>query len=56
MRISHGDCEEDAVYVARQLEAHGLKTEIRMIDTVIGSHTGPGVMTAFFVGKKRVPF
>ena len=39
VRISHGDCIEDAQYVAAQLEAAGLKTEVRMIDTVIGSHT-----------------
>lgn len=56
VRISHGDCEEDARYVAGKLEAAGLRTEIRMIDTVIGSHTGPGVMTAFFIGGKRAPF
>lgn len=56
VRISHGDCEDDARYVAEQLEAAGLKTEVRMIDTVIGSHTGPGVMTAFFVGGARGPF
>ena len=56
MRISHGDCEEDARYVADKLQAAGLQTEIRMLDTVIGSHTGPGVMTVFFVGSKRGPF
>lgn len=56
VRISHGDCEDDARYVADKLEAAGLKTEVRMIDTVIGSHTGPGVMTTFFIGEKRGPF
>lgn len=56
VRISHGDCEEDAQYVADYLkEKGGLSSEIRMIDTVLGSHTGPGVMTVFFVGEKRGP-
>lgn len=56
VRISHGDCEEDALFVANYLkEKAGLPSEIRMIDTVLGSHTGPGVMTVFFVGSKRGP-
>lgn len=56
VRISHGDCAADARYVADKLEQAGLKTEIRMLDTVLGAHTGPGVMTTFFIGEKRGPF
>lgn len=56
VRISHGDCMEDARYVADKLEAEGLKTEIRMIGTVLGSHTGPGVIATCLVGSKRGAF
>ena len=56
MRISHGDCETDAQYVADRLKEAGLRTEIRMIDTVLGSHTGPGVLAIFFIGSQRGPF
>jgi DegV family protein with EDD domain len=53
VRISHGDCLEDAEYVAAQCRKAGLAVEIRIINTVIGSHTGPGVMTLFYIGSER---
>jgi len=57
IRISHGDCEPDACYLADYLRSRGLKNiEIRMIDTVIGSHTGPGVIALFGIGQERHPF
>ena len=57
IRISHGDCESDALYLADYLRSHGLKNiEVRMIDTVIGSHTGPGVIALFGIGQERRPF
>lgn len=56
VRINHGDCLEDAQYLAELLAADGIPSQIRFIGTVIGSHTGPGVMTAFFVGRERKPF
>lgn len=56
VRINHGDCLDDAKHLAKLLAAEGIPSEIRFIGTVIGSHTGPGVMTAFFVGKERKPF
>lgn len=56
-RISHGDCEADAQYLADYLaQKAGIQTEIRVLDTVLGSHTGPGVVTLFYIGKERAPF
>ena len=53
--IGHGDCAEDAKYLADQVRARfGVKhVYINYIGAVIGSHTGPGVATVFFFGKKR---
>ena len=53
--ITHGDCKEDAEFVARQVEKkmgiHNIL--INCIGTVIGSHTGPGVVAVFCMGNKR---
>lgn len=53
--ISHGDCIDDAKYVSAQVKAkYGIKTEIiGTIGPVIGSHSGPGTVALFFVGKDR---
>lgn len=53
--ITHGDCEEDAAYTADLVKKkmgidHIL---INNIGTVIGSHTGPGVVAVFCMGNKR---
>ena len=55
MFISHGDCAEDAEYLARVLkEKHGAKhVHINHVGAVIGSHAGPGVLALFFLGKHR---
>ena len=55
MFLSHGDCREDAEYVARQLkEKCGVKeVVIGYIGSVIGSHAGPGTLALFFMGKHR---
>ena len=55
MFISHGDCQEEAEYLAEVLkEKHGVKEVIiGYIGGVIGSHTGPGTMALFFLGSKR---
>lgn len=53
--ITHGDCLEDAEYVA-DLVREKIKPEqilINNIGTVIGSHTGPGVVAVFCMGNKR---
>ena len=53
--ITHGDCEEDAAYVAELVkEKMGINNIlINCIGTVIGSHTGPGVVAVFCMGEKR---
>ena len=53
--ITHGDCIEDAEYVAGLVrEKMGIDNIlINNIGTVIGSHTGPGVVAVFCMGKKR---
>lgn len=52
--ISHGDCIEDANYVAEQVRALGVKDiYINFIGPVIGSHSGPGTVALFFLGSER---
>ena len=53
--ISHGDCIEDAEFVARLVrERCGVKdVKINYIGAVIGSHSGPGTVALFFLGDKR---
>lgn len=53
--ITHGDCQEDAEYVAKLVrEKLGIENIlINNIGTVIGSHTGPGVVAVFVMGNKR---
>ena len=53
--ITHGDCLEDAEYVAKLVrERLGIENIlINNIGTVIGSHTGPGVIAVFVMGNKR---
>ncbi len=52
--IVHGDCEEDAAFLEKQIkERFGIeKVIINGIGAVIGSHTGPGVISVFFMGEK----
>ena len=53
--ISHGDCVEDAEYLAGILkEKYGVKeVVIGYVGAVIGSHAGPGVLALFFLGNPR---
>ena len=53
--ISHGDCEEDAQYVAQQCRErlHVKDVLIHYIDPVIGAHSGPGTVALFFFGEQR---
>ena len=55
MFISHGDCVEDANYLAQVLkETYGVRhVHINHVGAVIGSHAGPGVLALFFMGKHR---
>jgi len=55
MFISHGDCLEDAEYLAGLLkEQYGAKeVYINYVGAVIGSHSGPGTLALFFMGEHR---
>lgn len=54
--ISHGDCIDDAKYVADQVRKRfGLMKRIVIgnVGPVIGSHSGPGTVALFFMGETR---
>ena len=53
--ISHGDCMEDALYLAELVkEKFGIvKAMIHHIGPVIGSHAGPGALTLSFMGESK---
>ena len=53
--ITHGDCLEDAEYVADLVrERFGVSDVlINWVDPVIGAHSGPGTMALFFLASQR---
>lgn len=53
--ISHGDCIEDAKYLADKIkEKLAVKdVMINILDPVIGAHSGPGTVALFFIGSER---
>ena len=53
--ISHGDCEQDANYLADILRTRfGVKDiTINYVGPVIGAHSGPGTLALFFLGSER---
>ncbi|MFA9380188.1 MAG: DegV family protein [Acetanaerobacterium sp.] len=53
--ITHGDCIEDAEYVAQQVRKrlHVKDIVINYVDPVIGAHSGPGTLALFFLGTER---
>lgn len=53
--ISHGDCIDDARFVAEQIEKRMGYTNFLFNDVgpTIGAHTGPGVVALFFMGDVR---
>ena len=53
--ICHGDCLDDAEYTAEQIRALVPVKDIiiNYVGPVIGAHTGPGVISIFFVGTHR---
>ncbi len=53
--ISHGDCEEDAKYLAEKVkrEAGFKEVIIGYVGSVIGSHSGPGTLALFYLGAER---
>ena len=55
--LLHADCRDDAAWVAGQVAAAHPELEIHIssLGVVIGAHTGPGLLTAFYLCDKRVP-
>ncbi len=55
LAICHGDCLEDAEYLANKIrkEYNVKDIIINYCDPVIGAHAGPGVLALFFLGKER---
>ena len=53
--VSHGDCPEDAMELEEMLyKKHGVRyAHVTNVGAVIGSHSGPGTIALFFLGKKR---
>lgn len=53
--ITHGDCIEDAEFVADLVRSRfGVRdVVINYVDPVIGAHSGPGTMALFFLADKR---
>ncbi|MBR6675938.1 MAG: DegV family protein, partial [Clostridia bacterium] len=55
MFISHGDCEEDALELARLAKEKFNPKDIKIgyVGPVIGAHSGPGTLAFFFLGTER---
>ena len=53
--ISHGDCIEDAEFLADCIrDKFGIKNIIiNMVSPTIGAHSGPGTVALFFLGQHR---
>lgn len=53
--ISHGDCLEDAKWLAEEVKKnyHPKDVVIADIGPVIGAHSGPGTLALFFMGTGR---
>jgi DegV family protein with EDD domain len=53
--ISHGDCVEDAKLLEKMLAErfHATVKLITYVGPVIGSHSGPGTLAVFFLGRER---
>ena len=53
--ISHGDCLDDANYLADIMrDRFGVKeVVISYVGPVIGAHSGPGTVALFFLGRER---
>ena len=57
LHISHGDCFEEAQQLADLLKAALpiVDVQISYVGSVIGAHTGPGVIAVFCKGENRTP-
>jgi len=57
IHISHGDCLEEAQLLADMIKAAIPVKDVRIsyVGSVIGAHTGPGVIAVFCMGDTRMP-
>lgn len=55
--ISHGDCAEEAQSLADAIKSTLPVADVRLsyVGSVIGAHTGPGVIAVFCLGNTRTP-
>ena len=53
--ISHGDCREEAEYVAARIkeETEAKEVLIRVLDPALAAHCGPGTIGLFYYGAHR---
>ena len=53
--ISHGDCRDDAEFLADEVRKRFGITDITInfVGPVIGAHSGPGTLALFFLGTER---
>jgi len=53
--VSHGDCPEDAQFLANEIRKRfGVKEiHINFIGPIVGSHSGPGTVALFFLASDR---
>ena len=53
--ISHGDCPEDAEYLAEQIKGKAADASVLIcqLEPFSGSHVGPGMLGLFFWGVER---
>ena len=57
IHISHGDCLEEAETLANMIRDALPVADVRIsyVGSVIGAHTGPGVIAVFCMGNTRIP-
>lgn len=57
IHISHGDCAEEAQLLANMIKEALPVKDVRLsyVGSVIGAHTGPGVIAVFCMGETRIP-
>ena len=57
IHISHGDCYDEAKTLAEMIKAALPMVDVRIsyVGSVIGAHTGPGVIAIFCMGDTRTP-
>lgn len=53
--VVHGDCPDDAAYLKKEIKSryHVKRVVNNNIGPIIGSHTGPGAIAIFYMGKGR---